>query len=154
MTEPIYIFDLDGTLALIDHRVSLLEDKSNPQRWQDFFAACDKDKPNTPVIQTMEALRMTGAQILVFSGRSAEVRDKTVAWLAEHTSFMADELDDSVLTMRKEGDYTPDDELKKRWLENLSDRNRIVAVFDDRDRVVKMWRDNGITCFQVAPGAF
>jgi len=28
------------------------------------------------------------------------------------------------------------------------------VVFDDRDRVVKMWRENGIRCFQVAEGNF
>jgi len=34
------------------------------------------------------------------------------------------------------------------------DKSRLVAVFDDRDRVVKMWRDVGVTCFQVADGEF
>jgi hypothetical protein len=29
-----------------------------------------------------------------------------------------------------------------------------MCTFDDRDKVVKMWRDNGIICFQVAPGDF
>jgi len=27
-------------------------------------------------------------------------------------------------------------------------------VFDDRDKVVNMWRENGIPCLQVAPGNF
>lgn len=36
----------------------------------------------------------------------------------------------------------------------LVDRDRLVAVFDDRARVVRMWRKAGITCFQVAPGDF
>jgi hypothetical protein len=30
----------------------------------------------------------------------------------------------------------------------------VLCVFDDRDKVVKMWRENGINCFQVAPGDF
>ncbi|WP_435575134.1 hypothetical protein [Burkholderia plantarii] len=37
---------------------------------------------------------------------------------------------------------------------DILDRRRIVAVFDDRDSVVAMWRDAGVTCFQVAPGEF
>ena len=34
------------------------------------------------------------------------------------------------------------------------DKDDIFAVFDDRNQVVDMWRDNGITCFQVAEGDF
>ena len=58
--------------------------------------------------------------------------------------------------MRDEGDYTPDDELKAQWYENMliEDRHRIKGVFDDRDRVVKMWRSKGLTCFQVGYGDF
>ena len=49
----------------------------------------------------------------------------------------------------------PDDELKKRWLDQLfTNTDDVHCVFDDRDKVVKMWRDNGLTCFQVAPGNF
>jgi hypothetical protein len=29
-----------------------------------------------------------------------------------------------------------------------------MCVFDDRDKVVKMWRDNDISCFQVNYGDF
>ena len=32
--------------------------------------------------------------------------------------------------------------------------NRILCVFDDRTKVVNMWRENGLSCFQVAPGDF
>jgi hypothetical protein len=38
--------------------------------------------------------------------------------------------------------------------EHPIDRERLVGAFDDRQRVVDMWRRNGITCFQVAPGDF
>ncbi|MDE2427033.1 MAG: hypothetical protein KGO96_14130 [Elusimicrobia bacterium] len=156
MIKPLYIFDLDGTIALIEHRKHFLDEKHDPQRWRRFYAACDKDRPNESVINTMERLRFAGAEIWFFSGRSSEVRDKTVAWLAEHTSFTSFDLDGPMLTMRDEGDYTPDHELKESWLAGMlhEDRQRLVAVFDDRDRVVAMWRLNGVTCFQVAPGEF
>ena len=60
MTTPLYIFDLDGTIALIDHRRPLLESKSS-DRWQKFFAACVDDEPNKPVIDTLLGLRRAGA---------------------------------------------------------------------------------------------
>ena len=153
--KPLYIFDLDGTLALIEHRRHIIEDPSRDNsKWRRFYAACDKDLPNTPVLHIMERLRLFG-DVWIFSGRSDEVRDKTVDWLTKHTSFLSHDLD-VVLTMRREGDYTADDVLKRQWLDQMlvDDRRRLVAAFDDRDRVVKMWRDAGVTCFQVAPGEF
>ena len=152
--KPLYIFDLDGTLSLAHHRQHILDDQMNPHRWRQFYALCDKDQPNEPVIRVMESLRRF-ADIFIFSGRSDEVRDKTVSWLTQHTSFMSHELD-AALMMRPEGDYTADDVLKKEWLDAmlLDDRQRLVATFDDRDRVVAMWRANGIACFQVAAGDF
>jgi hypothetical protein len=56
--------------------------------------------------------------------------------------------------MRPEKDYTPDDALKHKWLMELGGPDKIFCVFDDRQKVVDMWRSHGITCFQVAPGKF
>lgn len=152
--KPLYIFDLDGTLALIEHRRHFVERERGKQDWKGFYAACGNDEPNYPVIATMERLRRF-ADILIFSGRSDEVRKQTVDWLVTHTSFCSWELD-TALMMRQAGDYTADDVLKRQWLDAMldDDRRRIVAVFDDRDRVVKMWRDAGVACFQVADGGF
>lgn len=152
--RPLYVFDLDGTLALCEHRKHFLE-ADDADRWRRFYAACDRDEPNTPVIRVMEILRFHGADVWIFSGRSDEVRGKTVTWLSQHTSFSSWELE-TALVMRQEHDHRPDDELKQEFLDRMlvDDRDRLVAVFDDRDRVVKMWRDNGVMCFQVAPGAF
>ena len=155
--RPIYIFDVDGTLAFINHRVHILDQKDNPNRWRKFYSLCYRDEPNKPVIQIMNNLLLLGAQVLLFSGRSEEVRSKTVTWLAEHTGLTTSELQEpGFLTMRQEMDYTPDDVLKESWLDNMIeyDRHRIAAVFDDRDRVVSMWRRRGITCLQVANGDF
>lgn len=151
---PLYIFDLDGTLALIEHRRHMLQ-WDLPEKWRHFYAACEFDAPNHPVIDTMERLK-DRAEIWIFSGRSDEVREKTIAWLVEHTSFSRKELEGPMLTMRTAGDHTADDKLKEQWLHGMLqyDRERLVATFDDRDRVVEMWRRNGVTCFQVAPGEF
>lgn len=154
MTKPLYIFDLDGTLADNKHREHFLANKDDPDRWRRFFAACGQDDPVRPVISTMTALLMT-SEVWVWSGRSAEVREITEAWLSLHTVLMSWELR-RVLRMRDEGDFTPDDTLKRSWLHEMSatDRVRLVAVFDDRQKVVDMWRSEGVACFQVAPGDF
>ncbi len=175
---PLYIFDLDGTLALIEHRRHLVEPRAcdgcdgecrmplvsgacpvckgtgraKPD-WPAFFAACVHDEPNWPVISTMNALLKSGADIRIWSGRSAEVMNETLTWL--HRFFETD-AEEVGLCMRVEGDFTPDEQLKAGWLDALNeyDRRRLVAVFDDRSKVVQMWRSRGVACFQVAPGDF
>ena len=156
--RPLFIFDLDGTLALNEHRVPLLADKTDPQRWAKFFAACVDDEPNVPVIRTLQSLAHYG-EIWVWSGRSDEVREQTIAWLRKHGVFGAFW---NVLRapeqfrMRAAEDFTPDEKLKFSWLSEMEppERDRLTAVFDDRDKVVKMWREAGVPCFQVAPGEF
>ena len=152
----LYIFDLDGTLADIEHRRPLLEDKTNKNRWLEFFDACDKDKPNFPVIKTLNSLVLQGNEVWIWSGRSDKAKEKTVTWLKEHCFTFSFSFNNIALKMRQAGDFTPDNILKKQWLDEMSpeDRQRLVAVFDDRQRLVDMWRDNGIACFQVAKGDF
>ena len=148
---PLYIFDLDGTLALIEHRRHFVSNGNSD--WRGFFAACVDDEPFTAVLETLLNLAATGAEVWIWSGRSDEVREQTEAWL------YANQVPASIipsLRMRSAGDHQPDEKLKAAWLASLSpeDRGRIVAIFEDRDRMVKLWRDNGIACFQVAPGDF
>jgi len=148
--NPIYIFDLDGTLADDSHRVPLLDGERTPDVWRQFFARCVDDQPIPPVIQTFRVLTQY-AECWIWTGRSDEVRDETVAWLNRHLGAWWD-----VLRMRAHGDHTPDTELKRAWLRALPSalRERIAGIFEDRTRVVQMWRDEGMTCFQVAPGDF
>lgn len=148
--RPLYIFDLDGTLALIEHRRHFVERPREQQDWKSFYAACVDDQPNIPVIRTLEALSEDCAEIWVFSGRSDEVRAETEAWLDRNVFSTIN------LTMRPAGDFTPDNVLKLGWLNSMlpCDRRRLVAVFEDRSRLVKMWRSQGVPCFQVAEGEF
>ena len=61
--KPIYIFDLDGTLADVGHRLHYIS--GNPKSWRSFFAACADDAPCKPVISTLQRLRKGGAEIYV-----------------------------------------------------------------------------------------
>ena len=86
---------------------------------------------------------------MIFSGRDDISKKETVDWLENYGIIS------NTLRMRKHGDNTPDQILKKMWLEELfPDKSDILCVFDDRDKVVKMWRAEGLTCFQVAEGKF
>lgn len=150
--KPLYIFDLDGTLALIEHRRHFVEGEKKD--WPAFFAACGEDAPNESVVALMRDLAPI-ADIWIWSGRSDEVRARTVWWLCTKTHMTFSQAGSS-LTMRKAGDHQSDETLKAAWLEAMkpADRKRLVVIFDDRDRVVSMWRNSGVTCLQVAPGNF
>jgi hypothetical protein len=79
----IVIADLDGTIALIEHRRHWLDAGQHPEltsdeRWRKFFAECVDDQPNTPVIKTLQALDDAYYEIHIFSGRSDEVHRETV----------------------------------------------------------------------------
>jgi hypothetical protein len=151
-TPKIVIADLDGTIALIEHRRHWLDAERHPdmtsdERWRKFFAGNINDQPNWPVIWTLQALQTAGYYIHVFSGRSDEVREQTVDWLE------AFNVPYNHLRMRAASDFTPDEELKRQWIVEY-DLAMILCVFDDRQKVVDMWRSLGLACFQVAPGDF
>jgi len=138
------VFDLDGTLALTDHRAYFLNREKKD--WRGFYNACDKDEPCHPIIRTLMALWVTGADIEIWSGRSKEVLSKTEEWLGANGLSMIP------VKMREEGDHRPDTVLKEEWLSECSSRPHLI--FEDRASVVAMWRSHGIVCCQVAPGDF
>lgn len=145
----IFIFDIDGTLANLNHRLHFIQD--GKQDWDSFFEACDKDVPIYPVLTTCQLLYDAGATILLVSGRSDAVRDKTVAWLNRCGVYFHG------LYMRKAGDHRQDDIVKAELFEKLAsewDAGVIVAIFEDRDQVVEMFRKKGLQVFQVAEGNF
>ena len=142
----IVAFDLDGTLCNIEHRLHYIKD--GRKDWQGFFNACVDDKPVEQIIRACQTLHAGGHTIEIWSGRRDSVREKTERWLFEN------EIAYSILRMRKDGDYRPDHIVKEEWLTAIPSIDRPVLVFDDRARVVEMWRANGIKCCQVEPGDF
>lgn len=150
--RPLYLFDLDGTLADATHRLHFIQGPGKKD-WPAFFEACDRDAPIHEMLDLLNVLSthtMHPAEIWIVSGRSDAVRDKTNWWLIKHLGWTPN------LIMRKAGDYRPDDEVKEEWLHSWSvdNRRRIRMVFDDRRRVVDMWRRNGLRCCHIAEGEF
>lgn len=142
-----YIFDIDGTLADLTHRLPLI--KQEPKNWRGFFAACSADKPIEHMIKLAIDLHLSGANLIYVSGRSDECRWATEDWLRRHA------LPEGKVYMRKEGDHRPDHQVKVELLEQLrTDGHHPIMAFDDRNAVVKMWREIGVPCAQVAEGDF
>ena len=132
------IFDLDGTLAL--------HVKRGPYQWQ----KAASDAPNEPVIAVLHALDRDEVSIVYVSGRPEEARAITTAWIKRHIGV------DGPLYLRNSGDNRRDAIIKREIYEShIRQQHNVIAVFDDRDQVVAMWRrELGLTCFQVAYGDF
>ena len=146
------IFDLDGTLALIDKRRELAR---KPNGKIDFDKLHDPslikhDVPNLPVVKMAQMFAQDGFNIVIFSGRSDKTATATVSWLSQNKV----PFNKLVMRPHKTMNFVPDEVLKKDMLDKHLDINDIFMVVDDRQKVVDMWRSLGLICLQAAEGNF
>jgi hypothetical protein len=143
--KDIIIIDLDGTLANIEHRLHHIQ--KEPKDWDSFYDACDKDVPNEWAVKLIEMVTWTTYKIIILSARRKIDKHKTLGWLIKNEIKY-----DDLFLLRGLNDHTPDYVLKKRWLDSQPEetKERILFVVEDRQRVVDMWRAEGITCLQCA----
>lgn len=137
--SQVVLCDIDGTIALRRGRSpydqsKVLEDAFDPR--MNFLLSSLLEK----------------FQIIFLSGRqdTKQCREDTEKWLKDNLG-----LSEVTLIMRPEGDFRPDDVVKKELYQKyIKDRYNVVCVFDDRDKVVRMWRNLGLLCCQVYYGNF
>ena len=142
-----WIFDIDGTLANTDHRNHYLHQK--PKDWKSWSAEAPLDTPYWEIVDLVNAAHCIGIKVIVATGRMEKHREQTTKWLEDHKIFY------DHLYMRDDADFRDDNILKKEYLDDIRNKGyNPVMVFEDRDRVVDMWRANGIKCLQVQPGAY
>ena len=168
MFKKTIIFDLDGTLAKIGVRTKMSIKSNGKMDWDVFFDPDNIkfDEPNYPVISMAQLYHKDGYRIVIFSGRNDRSFDATVDWLKKYDvpfdnlvmrpdkfkskSFPIANGNPATPDMR----FMPDEILKKKMLDMFVDKNDVLMCVDDRQKVVDMWRFEGLTCFQVAPGDF
>ena len=102
-----YIFDLDGTLCNIDHRLHHIK-KDKPD-WDAFNRECINDKPITSIVNIFDAL-YERHDIVILTGRSEDYRDATRQWIHTHTFVFPSRVE---ILMRPSGDFRPDHIVKK-----------------------------------------
>ncbi len=174
-SRKIVIVDMDGTLADCNHRrrpkekncqVCKGSGKMEGMRrwvcpncegkghitgtdWKFFYTPelIEKDPPFPIVVEWVREL-YDHYIVLIVSGRGADIAaEGTVNWLAKN------EVPYDHIFMRNGGDHRDDVDVKQDIL-NMLPKDRIAFTIDDRNRVVDMWRRNGLTCYQVAEGDF
>lgn len=140
MLKPAVIVDIDGTVALRDPEIN---------RSPYDYSLVHTDISNVEVIGVIKSLWESGHKIVYVSARDDVCFNKTHQWLVEHCPPGVK------LLMRKSGDNRDDATVKREiYNKHIKFDYEVVAVFDDRNSVVKMWRELGLTCFQVAEGDF
>ena len=168
--KNVVIFDLDGTLAIIDERKKLAKWESNKKAmdWDVFFHPDNikLDKPDPPVIKCAQMFHEQGFRVIIFSGRNDINFKETKEWLSEHNvpydllvcrpdkfkeeSWPVADGNPATPAMR----FMPDEILKKAMLDTFVNKDNVFCVFDDRKKVVDMWRQEGLTCFEVDEAHF
>jgi len=142
------VFDIDGTLANIEHRLDYV--RSKPKNWKAFDAGIPNDKVNYPVADVFWALDATDQHtIILASGRNERSRQATENWLRKNSLNAYDKL-----YMRKADDFRGDDIVKQEILDEIiADYGKKPDIwFDDRPRVVKAIRSRGVFVFDVYQG--
>lgn len=132
-----------------------LDDPNGPMKWKPnwkaFYESCDQDEPIQPAITAFD--RLNDHEIIeIWSARCESVREKTLEWIKSEIHKDSESIPyiDRHLKMRPMGDYTPDEVLKERWLdEAIAEGKTIDFVFDDRPKVIRMWHRRGIFVFDV-----
>lgn len=130
------VFDIDGVVADVRHRVHLVERR--PRDWSGFFAAADADLPSDTGIGW--ALRAAEQHELAWlTGRPEWLREVTAGWLGRHG------LPVRQLIMRSNRDYRPAREYKVEQLRRLAAEDEIAVFVDDDPQVVTAAAEAGFT---------
>ena len=140
MKDRIVICDIDGTIAIHDGDRGHFE-----------WALVTNDKYNKPICSLVDMIMFSGTLVLFVSGRNEAARESTLDWLRELWPGVEHEH----LLMRADKDFRADTIVKREIYEREIEPNfEVICVIDDRDSVVAMWREIGLTCLQVALGDF
>jgi len=130
------ILDIDGTLA---HNTS----------GRSFYDLTQvyKDTPDPLLSMIADAVtetETTYCDIVIVSGREDTCREVTEKWLDDNM------IPYKALFMRKGGDKRPDEVVKEEIYHNDIEPNwAVLGVFDDRPKVCRMWRKQGLRVAQV-----
>jgi len=148
MIKKTVIFDVDGTIADVEHRRHFVSQK--PADWKSFRNSTAFDTPVQWVCDIAKRFIAQGDNVAFFSARNESERSITEKQISEWIGE-----GHQGLFLRPDGDFRKDDEFKSDLADKFEEvGGKIDIVFDDRNQVVEMWRQRGTTVVQVADGDF
>ena len=141
MSRPLAVFDVDGVLADVGHRVHHLE--AGRHDWRAFFAAAKDDPPLETGVALANELA-TEHDLAYLTGRPEGLRRVTRRWLTRHG------LPDGPLVMRPPGDYRPARVMKLAAVRRLAADRDVEIVIDDDHEVVRTLEKAGFAVLQAS----
>jgi predicted kinase len=129
------ICDIDGTIARMTGR--------SPYDWHRVGEDAVIDEVANAVVGLAD---QSSAELIFLSGRDSVCRDETLNWISEKAEFGYS----FHLFMREKDDMRKDIDVKfELYRDNIHGKYNVIAVFDDRPQVCRLWRALGLTTFQV-----
>lgn len=145
--NKVIVFDIDGTLANIEHRRAFVASK--PKNFKAFNAGIPQDTPHEEIVFLAKTFFDQGHTVLLCSGRGEESREVTVKQMDDFGVKF------DKLFMRQHKDYRADNIVKVELLAQIREQfGEPFLWFDDRKQVVDAIRAEGVRVLQVAPGDF
>ena len=145
------IIDIDGTISNLDHR--LYHIRKQPRDYNSFFAAMTEDTPIQDTLWLIDLLITAYYEepdfvFFICTGRPEDYRRQTEEWLREYAMRLRNVVNN--IFMRPSKDFRKDSIIKNEMRQKIEGKGfNIRVVLEDRQSVVDMWRENGITCLQV-----
>lgn len=132
------ICDLDGTYAMHTGRT--------PFEWN----RLQEDQVDTRLNLLLEIVNRYDCEVIFLTGRPDSVREETAKWLEKHFDG-----ENYSLIMRDKDDFSHGDDVKQRLYEkHIKDKYNVLAVFEDSNKCVAMWRRLGLLTLQVQNGDY
>lgn len=93
-------------------------------------------------------------ELLVFSDRSDELKNQMIEWFLFHTQLPKHQIQ-MMIMVRLEDENRTTEQLKMNWYNMLSynDRKRVVAIFEDDDKMVSVWHYLNAPAFKLIKGS-
>jgi phosphoglycolate phosphatase-like HAD superfamily hydrolase len=128
------VFDIDGVVADVRHRLHFVEKR--PKDWDAFFAAAGKDTPLPEGVALARQFLATH-DLVWLTGRPERLRTSTTRWLA------AVDLPTSPLVMRRNRDFRPARQSKLEEVRRLAEGRTVALVVDDDPDVTAVLAADG-----------
>tara|TARA_R100000808_G_C2155393_1_gene167751 strand:+ start:4376 stop:4816 length:441 start_codon:yes stop_codon:yes gene_type:complete len=143
----VILCDIDGTIANVLHRINYVKGKE--KNWEEFNSRANNDSVKEDIANILrEFYRDDETEIHIVTGREDKWKQDTEEWLR------VNDIPFHGLYMRGLGDSRSDADVKRDIYNTHFADKKVWFVLEDRDKVVKMWRDLGLSCMQVAEGEY
>lgn len=139
------IFDIDGTLCDVSSIRHLVDSGMKNRNFDAFHTQSVNCPTFSWVAEAAREAKAAGFRVVQVTARQQKYEPHTSWWLADKG------IPSDALFMRPNGDFRPDQDVKRDILDRIIKTHDIVKAFDDNPSIVSLWSEYGVPCV-VVPG--